>query len=227
MPLSTEEWLWGWDKTPGIVSVWAGPDGRAIVWRRVSGELIREEDSYRPWVLVDRLDGLPRNGGVTCRELEGPGELRFLWESPDARQLTHLRNLGKQSVLALPAEEQYLVATGRNYFRELSFDQLRRLQFDLETTGLDPARDRIFMIAVRSPDGNTEILEAQCEGNAAEADLIRRLVARIRALDPDVVENHNLHGFDLPFLDRRARTLGVPLALARTGPPGLRQRAAR
>ena len=42
-----------------------------------------------------------------------------------------------------------------------------------------------------------------------------------------MIENHNLHGFDLPFLDRRARMLGVPLALGRIGPPGLRQRAAR
>ena len=32
-----------------------------------------------------------------------------------------------------------------------------------------------------------------------------RLVARVRDVDPDVIENHNLHGFDLPFLDRSAR----------------------
>ncbi len=56
---------------------------------------------------------------------------------------------------------------------------------------------------------------------------MRRLVARVQSADPDVIENHNLHGFDLPFLDRRARRLGVPLALGRIGPPGLRQRAAR
>ena len=43
----------------------------------------------------------------------------------------------------------------------------------------------------------------------------------MQAADPDVIENHNLHGFDLPFLDRRARTLGVPLALGRIGPAGL------
>jgi DNA polymerase elongation subunit (family B) len=42
-----------------------------------------------------------------------------------------------------------------------------------------------------------------------------------------VIENHNLHGFDLPFLNRRARILGVPLGLGRIGPPGLRLRGAR
>ncbi len=259
-----DEWLWGWDPTPGIVSVWAEADGRALVWRRLpaTGELVREEERFRPWILLDRLDDLrhlgadlaragdalagPRETGAaprfTCRELAGPGRLRFLVTARDGRALAaavvqgaarrlgrsigHLRDLGPQSVLALPPEEQYLVSTGRTYFRDLPFDRLRRLQFDLETTGLDPGRDRMFMVAVRS-SGTTDVLEATGEDDDAERDLIRRLVARIRADDPDVIENHNLQGFDLPFLDRRAQVLGVPLALGRVGPPGLRRRAAR
>jgi DNA polymerase elongation subunit (family B) len=141
--------------------------------------------------------------------------------------VSHLRDLGKEHVLALPPEEQYLVATGRNYFRGLTFDHLHRMQIDLETTGLDPGRDRIFMIAVRDPSGAAAVLEAEGDGDAAEAALITRLVARVQAADPDVIENHNLHGFDLPFLDRRARHLGVPLGLGRIEALGLRQRAAR
>jgi DNA polymerase I len=250
-----DEWLWGWDPTPGIVSVWAERDGRATIWRRIAetGALVREDARFRPWVLLDRLDDLAHLGArfgrdgsaalVRYRELDGPGELRYLVSADDLQMLTaavlhgaarrvgqqvsHLRELGKEHVLALPPEEQYLVATGRTYFRDLPFDRLRRMQFDLETTGLDPGRDRIFMIAVRDPAGVTEILEAHGDGDAAEATLIRRLVAKVQAADPDVIENHNLHGFDLPFLDSRARRLGVPLALGRIGPPGLKQRAAR
>ena len=52
----------------------------------------------------------------------------------------HVARAGPDAACSsLPPEEQYLVASGRTYFRELGFDQLRRLQFDLETTGLDPA----------------------------------------------------------------------------------------
>lgn len=317
-----DEWLWGWDPTPGIVSVWADATGHATVWRRLAdtGRLVREEARFRPWILLDRLDDLqhlgpklapepprraasgrptpgwaapgsaapgspapgelsqapsaasssgpasratpasPPSGSsdasgrtaderpatrapVTWRELDGRGALRYLVSATDGQALaqavlrgasrrlgqpvSHLRELGKAAVLALPPEEQYLVSTGRTYFRDLTFDQLHRLQFDLETTGLDPRHDRIFMIAVRHPTGVAEVLEAHGPGDAAEADLIRRLVATVTASDPDVIENHNLHGFDLPFLDRRARRLGVPLALGRIGPPGLRQRAAR
>ena len=55
----------------------------------------------------------------------------------------HIRDL-EGSVLVLPPEEQYLVASGRTYFRDLVFDDLRRMQIDLETTGLDPQHDRIL-----------------------------------------------------------------------------------
>ncbi len=229
------DWLWGWDPTPGIVSVWAEGDGRVHVWRRVHGALVHEQQAFRPWLLVDRSDGL--DARVTVRELAGDGALRFVVRADDMATLTgavvraaarwrghaigHIREL-EDSVLVLPPEEQYLVASGRTYFRDLAFDELRRVQIDLETTGLDPARDRIFLIALRGPDGKVEILE-----QADEAELIRALVARVRALDPDVIENHNLHGFDLPFLDQRAQQCGVPLALGRIGPPGLRQRGAR
>lgn len=251
-----DEWLWGWDPTPGIVSVWAEADGRATVWRRIAetGELVREEARFRPWMVLDSLDDLrhlgPRLGpegaetaAVGYRELDGPGELRFLVSAEDGRALGdavlhgasrrlgrrvgHLRELGAAAVLSLPPDEQYLVETGRNYFRGLAFDHLQRLQFDLETTGLDASRNRIFMVAVRHPSGRTEVLEAAARGDPGEADLIRRLVETIHAADPDVIENHNLHGFDLPFLEQRARRLGVPLALGRVERAGLRERGAR
>ncbi|MDB4898520.1 MAG: polymerase region, partial [Gemmatimonadetes bacterium] len=179
---------------------------------------------------------------IRHRELDGPGALRHLVSADDGRALTaavlrgaskrlgrsvaHLGDLGDDSVLSLSPEEQYLVATGRTYFRDLPFDALHRLQFDLETTGLDARRDRIFMISVRYHSGVAEVLEAPGEDDAAEAALIRQLMARVRADDPDVIENHNLHGFDLPFLDRRARRLGIPLSLGRLAGP-LRRRAAR
>ena len=133
-----DEWLWGWDPTPGIVSVWAEADGRATVWRRVpgTGELVREEARFRPWILLDRLDDLvhlgPRlspegspeaAGALVChRELEGPGELRYLVRrrragaggggaagrvGPAGAARGHLRELGAASVFALPPEEQY------------------------------------------------------------------------------------------------------------------------
>lgn len=251
--------LWGWDATPGIVSVWAERDGRALIWRRLDrATLVCERARFRPWALLGTLSDLAHLGAglraeddpdaaeapVTYRELRGPGHLRYLVSASDGRMLeaailtgsavtagrplARLADLGEDEVLSLPAEEQYLVATGRTYFRGLVFDDLHRLQFDLETTGLDPAESQIFLLAVRDNRGLERILdvtEGGLFGKAAEADLIRRLAVLIRERDPDVIENHNLHGFDLPFLAKRAQVLGVPLVLGRAGAPGLRQRA--
>ncbi len=249
-----EEWLSGWDDTPGIVSVHATLDGRATVWRRIAttSELVRESALFRPWLLLAKADYVRQlrataaSGsiqGFEYRELEGPGELRHLVSAEDGRalnaavlgaaseasgkRLARLAELGQEQVLTLPPEEQYLVATGRTYFRDLPFDALHRMQFDLETTGLDARRDRIFMISLRYHSGDTEVLEAVDGSARAEADLIRQLMARVQAADPDVIENHNLQGFDLPFLDTRARKLGVTLSLGRVRGTGLTQRAAR
>ena len=257
--LTNDEWLWGWDPTPGIVSVWANEDGHATVWRRPGGgALLTEQVRFRPWLLLPSLDALhaagttwrhettpspmsPTPGIVVC-ELDGPGALRFhisaeRWTTLEqticrgasrllGRRVSRLSQLPRDERHILPPDEQYLVATGRTYFRDLTFDQLRRLQFDLETTGLDPQHSRIFLIAIGTPDGAVELLEAQGDGDAAEAALITRFAARVRALDPDVIENHNLHGFDLPFLRRRAKRLGVRLALGRLAHADLLERPA-
>jgi len=255
-----DEWLWGWDDTPGIVSVWGEPTGRIRLWRRSlpGNALVCESVRFRPWLLLAHLDDVRhlgdrlvpagrerrarRPGDVTWRELDGEGALRFLVRAPDmetlaravvqgaarrvGRPLAHLRDLADDELLVLPPEEQYLVATGRTYFRDLPFDRLHRLQVDLETTGLDPARDRIFMAAVRLPSGATQLLEAPALDDEGEGALIRRLAAVILAADPDVIENHNLHGFDLPFLIERARRLRVPLVMGRVPGEGLRSRGA-
>lgn len=252
-----DEWLWGWDPTPAIVSVWADDTGRAIVWRRPQGgALVREEDTFRPWLLLSSLEDLDASGEpfareaepdrrapvIRYRELSGPGALRFLvsadrWSTLEraicrgasrrrGERVTRLQQLSRRERHILPPDEQYLVATGRTYFRELSFAQLRRVQFDLETTGLDAAHDRIFLIAMRSPEGEVGLIEADGTDDAAEARVLRRFMAAVRRLDPDVLENHNLHGFDLPFLHRRAERLGLPLILGRLDGVPLQERAA-
>ncbi|MET0283954.1 MAG: 3'-5' exonuclease, partial [Polyangiales bacterium] len=247
-----EDWLRGWDDTPGIVSVYADLSGRAWVWRRVEGHGLsaREQDDatlhceqvrFRPWVLLASLHDLAHarpsmqpNTSLSFRELEGDG-LRYLVSADDGvmlqrellrgasrrlgRAVTNVRELGAQA-LWLPPEEQYLVASGRTYFRGLAFDDLRRLSFDLETSGLDPERDHIFLIALRAPNGEVELLEGD------EAELLQRFAERVRFHDPDVIENHNLHGFDMPFVVRRAELLQQRLQLGRLD-TGVQKRGAQ
>jgi uncharacterized protein YprB with RNaseH-like and TPR domain len=128
----------------------------------------------------------------------------------EARTLADLRGL----VLIWHPVEQYLTLTGQTYFKGMRFDDLHRLQFDLETTGLNEDRDRIFMISLRDSRGWQDCLETR---ELSEAEVIQRFGEAIRARDPDVLENHNIFAFDLSFLVKRAARLGVRLGIGRDG----------
>ena len=127
--------------------------------------------------------GADAPGRVAYRELEGPGRcasasarrMAGRWRRPCCkgasgrlgRAVARLSDLGEDNFLCLPPEEQYLVATGRTYFRDLAFDDLHRLQFDLETTGLNAARDAIFLVAVRDNRGTGARAGCSESGRAA------------------------------------------------------------
>lgn len=242
-----ESWLFGRDKTPGIVSVWASRAGRALIWRRVGDQVVLEQKQFRPWLFARSLEDLAHLGSAlqastniqtetasfTYQELDGsPDDYRYLLSARDGRALDRalLRGAGRRlergvnslndlqdSYYRVGPVEQYLMGTGQVYFRGLAYEDLHRLQFDLETTALDPERGRIFLVAARDNRGFSRILEAPGPGD--EARLITELCALIRSRDPDIIENHNLLGFDLPFLQKRAAALKVPLLLGRSGGP--------
>jgi DNA polymerase I len=157
-----------------------------------------DEDVYRYLVLTNNLDEVE----TTLLETSNTGD------GGEAQTLADLRGL----VLVWDPIEQFLTLTGRTYFKGMTFDDVRRFQFDLETTGLDEDRDRIFMISMRDSSGWQECIDT---GSLTEAGLIRHFVQVVQARDPDVLENHNIFAFDLSFLVKRAARLGVRLGLGR------------
>lgn len=159
-----------------------------------------DEDAYRYLVLTNQLQELQTTVVETLNKRDGD----------EAQSLADLRGL----VLIWHPIEQFLTLTGRTYFKGMRFDDLRRFQFDLETTGLDEDRDRIFMVSVRDSTGWQDCLDTS---EQSERELIERFVELVRTHDPDVLENHNIFAFDLPFLVKRAARLGVRLALGRDG----------
>ncbi|MEO7910561.1 MAG: DNA polymerase domain-containing protein [Roseiflexaceae bacterium] len=252
MPPTTtadDSWLFGWDPTPGIVSVWANRSGRALVWQRDGARVACTEERFRPWLFAATLEDLTHVGAALVeeaapgaerapfhyRELDGPPEAyRYVLSAGDGRALERAITAGAAQRLGKPIKnlydiednyywvgpvEQYLMATGRVYFRGLAYTDLHRLQFDLETTSLSPKSGRIFLVAVRDTQGLATVLEAPTP--ADEAALISDLCALIRERDPDIIENHNLFGFDLPFLHERAQELHIPLRMGRPEGPGL------
>ena len=219
------EWLYGWNATPGIVGIHADSSGEVCVWRRVHGALSLERDTFRPFVYAQHTDHIPARSSIEAVQLSGDGFYQYLLSASNAQTLKNallegarrsgrvaqsLNDLSEYYTVGLT--EQYLMQTGRAYFHSLEYRDLTRLQFDLETTGLSAeAGGKIFMIAVRDSSG----FEALLEGD--EAQMLRDLIQIVQTQDPDVLENHNLCGFDLPFIEARGRALKVRLTLGRVG----------
>ncbi len=246
---TVDEWVFGWDPLPGIVSVWAQRDGRAVVWQREGARVLCIKETFRPWLFAATLDDLAHLGSaltaspptelgtdtsqISYSPLDGPpGSYRYLLSARDGRFLEQTlligasRRLGRRvnsldelsdTYYLVGPVEQYLMQTGRVYFRGLAYEDLHRLQFDLETTALDPHRGRIFLISVRDSRGFSTILEAPRPEDEGRA--ISELCELIRQRDPDILENHNLFSFDLQFLEHRAQALGIGLRLGRAGGP--------
>src|SRR5690242_10432100 len=97
-----DERLFGWDPTPGIVSVWADRAGRALVWRREGERVTCQRENFRPWLLATSLADLghlrespvpsnaPGAGNAMCsyRELAGAeGSYRYILFARDGRTL--------------------------------------------------------------------------------------------------------------------------------------------
>ena len=182
------------DRSALLAGVPEIPSGLAVVDLQGAGV-------YRHLVLTTRMSEVESKVLAAYRTRSG---------GAPTRGLTDLRGV----VYARPLVEQYLAISGRTYFKALTFGQVRRLQFDLETTGLDPERDKIFMISITDSDGFSLLIDV---AEHDERGLLERLVQVIQERDPDVLENHNIFGFDLTFLARRARALGVDLAFGRDG----------
>lgn len=221
--------LFGFDDTVGVVAVEVG-DREAVLFlardgERGSGEeRVREVRPFRPWLLAGEeaaaagpepsADLIP---GATWTRLQGRG-LVWLAELPSWSQFggarDRMREGGIPHLAYGSSVKQFLVRSGVTLFKGLEFNGIRRLQFDLETSTLDPNRPdaRIFLIALGDNRGGAWLL-----GGDDEAALLREFVEVVRQVDPDVLEGHNIFGFDLPYLAARAETVGVPLALGRDG----------
>ena len=126
---------------------------------------------------------------------------------------------------------QYMLQSGVTLFKGMHFEDLHRMQFDIEcitTPGFDFCNaeregDRIVAIGMSDHTGWTEVLGGD---GLDEKTILQKFVALVQERNPDVLEGHNLCNFDLPYIAARAARHHVSLALGRDG-SAPRQRASQ
>lgn len=118
-------------------------------------------------------------------------------------------NYGIKEFIVVNPIEQFMIETGKRQFKGYDdYDELLRMEFDLETEGLDPQKDCISQIGIRTNKGFEKIIPVIGEGEEKfknETKALQEFFGTVREIDPDVLTGHNIENFDTWFIDERLK----------------------
>jgi DNA polymerase I len=219
--------LFGADPTPRIVAIELGETGTVKVYRREKdSSTVAEVEPFHPFVWADS-DVVDL--GIDAEKLEG--NLKYGWRvTIDSwKELIALRNglkkVNRDFFAFTDPVQHYLTAAGRTLFKELPFEELKRIQlevlsFEEPVAGVADAgpSDHIMSIALSDNSGWEELIVVDPKNvEESERTALKHLTSLIKERDPDVIEGHNLFRFDLPYLVQRARKTKTKLDWGRSG----------
>jgi len=112
--------------------------------------------------------------------------------------------------------EQFMISSGKRLFKGMDdYENIHRLQFDLETEGLVGKKNAIFQIGIRDNREHEMLLETLGEDVYQRRDSERENIAKffkiIDIIQPDIITGYNSENFDWPFLFDRAEALNIPI----------------
>jgi DNA polymerase elongation subunit (family B) len=225
------------------VAVRHSADDAMVIYRREAGAVSTETHQFFPFFFlsdVSYLERFPARHWI--KELGGTNHFRFacafpswsvMWDAVHhlvrqyaAATHTNVESYAELPILHLRADPaaQFLMQSGITLFKGMEFRDVHRLQLDIETyttpgfkfSNAQRIEDRIIIIALSDNRGWSQILSGD---RLDEAALLRGCAAVIRERDPDVIEGHNILGFDFPYILRRCELLNVEFGIGRDGSP--------
>lgn len=134
---------------------------------------------------------------------------------PRKKQSEDTKTSSSREFLAVSPVEQYMMASGKRMFKGYDgYDELKRLQFDLETQGLNPRIHAIDQIGIRTNKGFEKIITVEGDGHERKVNELAAIIEFVSILakeKPDVVIGHNSENFDWNFIIVRCEMLGTSL----------------
>jgi DNA polymerase, archaea type len=215
--------LFGADPTSRIVAIELGETGTVRVHRReTDGSTVTDVEPFHPFVWADS-DVVDL--GIETEKLRGDLKYGWLITVDSWKELIALRNglknAGRDFFAFTDPVQHYLTATGRTLFKDLPFEDLKRMQLEVLAVagGGDPGNnDHIMSIALSDNTGWEELIIVGANNvEESERNALRRLTALIKERDPDVIEGHDLFRVHLTYLVGRAKKLKTKLDWGRSG----------
>ena len=150
--------------------------------------------------------------------------VRHMLEVYNRKALTKVESYTQWDIIHLYADPvtQYLLQSGRTLFKGMVFEDLLRLQLDIETytapryrfSNANRPEDRIILIALCDNRGWEHVINGK---KLSEKQMLGEMVRIINEKDPDVIEGHNIYNFDLPYILKRCELHGVTPSMGRDG----------
>src|SRR6478672_2911747 len=217
--------LFGADPTSRIVAIDLGETGTVNVHRRErDGATTTDVEPFHPFVWADS-DVVDL--GIEAEKLKGDLKFGWLITIDSWKELISLRNglknAGRDFFALTDPIQHYLTATGRTLFKDLPFEELKRMQLEVlvvapTSRGDLGSDDHVMSIAVSDNTGWEELIVVDPNNTEeSERNALRWLTALIKERDPDVIEGHDLFRIHLPYLVARAKKLKTKLDWGRSG----------
>jgi DNA polymerase I len=223
--------LFGSLRIPSLVSVHSDRKGQIRTYRRVEDEIECEEVDFRPFLWVSDLDLLKGTKvQVETQELEGDNLFRYLlhfdsWS--ECKEVSdHISTLSGRyashpdspQLFINDQATQYLLATGQTYYNKMAIEEVHTLILRVYTAGEvsdDPGEDpnRIVAVALRQgSDGECVLIDDE-----EESKLLWHLSGKVKKIDPDLIQGHNLFKRDLQLISDRCKAQKVKFGWGRGG----------
>jgi DNA polymerase elongation subunit (family B) len=123
----------------------------------------------------------------------------------------------RSNFMTINPSEQFLIQTGKRLFKGMEdYEDIHRMSYDIETTGLFPETSRIFQIGIKDNRGFEHVLNIEGEEGSEEllnreAEAIVTFFKIISHLKPAIVAGYNSENFDWDFIVKRAVYLGLDI----------------
>src|SRR3989440_2956179 len=152
--------LFGSDPTPRIVAIEMGETGTIKVYRRErNGSTSCDSEEFHPFVWAD--SDVADLGLTNAEKLAGDLKYNRLVTTDSWKELVALRNglkkAGRNFFALSDPVQHYLTATGRTLFKDLPFEELKRMQLEVLSFS-EGDLDHIMSIALSDNSGWQELI---------------------------------------------------------------------
>ena len=214
-----------------LVAVETNDNGSTLFFRDKAGNCETKTQAFNPFLFLTKpelLSDFDKEFELVKLKGDAPiawlAKFKSITDYLDALKLLKSQNSSQGMSYRLISDftQQAMMSQKIRLFRDMHFNELRRMQFDIETLTSDGfefpnakrSDDKIIIITMSDNTGWEKIISLD---DMDEKELLEEFVKTVTERDPDVLEGHNIFRFDLPYIETRAKLNKVKLTLGREG----------